>query len=75
MPPIFSIGYHFSKWDKEMTAQSLIKLHEDFEKSKFPLDALWMDIAYTDKSRYFVFDQNSFPKHSFDKLKEDIRQK
>ena len=27
LPPLFSLGYHFSKWDKNITAEYMMKLN------------------------------------------------
>ena len=69
MPPIETLGYHFSKW-AELSADIMIKRDNDFEKSDFPVDVYWMDIAYTKYFDYFNFDQEKFPKEKLDQMNE-----
>jgi alpha-glucosidase (family GH31 glycosyl hydrolase) len=47
MPNIQSLGFHFSKWDN-ITSNILIERNYNFTKFGFPVDYLWMDIAYAD---------------------------
>jgi alpha-glucosidase (family GH31 glycosyl hydrolase) len=54
LPPIYSLGFHYSKWEKT-SPRRILTLNRNFEKHGFPLDALWMDIGYTNDSMYFVF--------------------
>jgi len=60
MPPIHSLGYHFSKWET-MTAQDLINRSNDFTSNGFPVDVLWMDIEYSQDHAYFEFSYTDFP--------------
>ncbi len=52
LPPIFSLGFHYSKWE-ETSAARIIDLNEKFEAYGFPLDVLWMDIGHTFENKYF----------------------
>ncbi len=45
MPPIESLGYHFSKY-AEVSADIMIQRDSDFESYGFPVDVYWMDILY-----------------------------
>ena len=60
MPPYYSLGFHFSKWE-ETSAQAIMKRDNDFIKYGFPVDVFWMDIGYAQDKQYFIFDRNRFP--------------
>ncbi|TNV84430.1 hypothetical protein FGO68_gene16765 [Halteria grandinella] len=55
LPPYYSFGFHYSKWEK-ITTQSMIDMVDTFNHHDLPLDILWMDIEYADDKRYFQFD-------------------
>ena len=46
LPPIYSLGFHYSEWAKINTTY-IIGLNEHFEELKFPVDVFWMDIGHT----------------------------
>jgi mannosyl-oligosaccharide alpha-1,3-glucosidase len=60
MPPYYSLGFHFSKWDST-SALAIIKRDNDFLKYKVPVDVIWMDIGHTWEKQYFSFDRGNFP--------------
>ncbi len=60
MPPLFSLGFHYSKWEKETSARRNVEYNEKFEKNNIPLDVLWMDIPYTNDVKYFTFNPKTF---------------
>ena len=37
-----------------------MELDSDFEKCRFPLDALWLEIKYSNESQYFRFNEEVF---------------
>lgn len=47
LPPIHSLGFHFSKWDY-VSSQIMIDRNQHFTNNDFPVDVLWMDINYSD---------------------------
>jgi len=47
LPPIYSLGFHFSKYD-ETSAVTIMDRDTDFEEKGFPVDVLWLDIGYTE---------------------------
>jgi len=46
LPPYYSLGFHYSKWETLSTSR-LIELFEEFEKNDLPVDLFWLDIDYT----------------------------
>jgi alpha 1,3-glucosidase len=66
MPPIETLGFHFSKW-AEVSADIIIDRNNAFNDNLFPVDVFWMDIEYARDKAYFNFDVDKFPQ---DKLLE-----
>jgi alpha 1,3-glucosidase len=60
MPPYYSLGIHYSKWEADITANTIMNYNEKFEDNEFPVDVFWLDIGYSSESRYFTFDQRRF---------------
>jgi hypothetical protein len=52
MPPAYSLGFHFSKWE-QVDAQTIIDRNDLFTKHRFPVDVLWMDIEHAPDYKYF----------------------
>eukprot|EP00347_Sterkiella_histriomuscorum_P017483 403349187 len=73
LPPLFSLGYHYSKWEKEVTSFRIMDLNYRFDKNKIPLDVLWLDIGYTDGSKYFEFNPLNFHEPYHSTMKQEIR--
>lgn len=67
LPPMWSLGYHYSKWEP-ISTERLNDLMDDFEQNEFPYDVLWLDIEYTKSKDYFRFDEDRFV--GFDQLVE-----
>jgi len=61
LPPIFSLGFHYCKWESQTSADRIMEWNNKFEESKIPVDVFWMDIPYTDGNKYFVFNPQKFP--------------
>ncbi len=64
LPPIHSLGFHFSKWDS-VSSQIMIDRNRNFTQGAFPVDVLWMDINYSDQNdtglyEYFKFNPQNF---------------
>jgi alpha-glucosidase len=64
MPNILSLGFHYSTWDEETSAQVLIDRANNFTKFGFPVDYLWLDLPYTREGNYFDFDPKGFPERN-----------
>jgi alpha-glucosidase len=61
LPPIWSLGYHQSRWGYRGAAD-LTVLADRFESHRFPADGLWLDIDYMDGYRVFTFDARHLPR-------------
>jgi alpha 1,3-glucosidase len=72
MPPAFSLGFHFSKWDVANNADKVIQRNRKFSEHGFPVDVLWIDIDHTDGKRYFKFNPREFPLSQVDILNEEL---
>jgi len=65
MPPIHTLGYHFSKWDG-VSSDIIIQRSKNFTLNQFPVDVLWMDINWAQNEgdrfgeEYFVFNPLNF---------------
>ncbi|KAF6038682.1 GANAB [Bugula neritina] len=60
LPPIFSLGYHQSRWNYNDEAD-VKQIHDNYELHDIPLDVVWLDIEHTDGKRYFTWDGGKFP--------------
>ncbi|CDW88484.1 neutral alpha-glucosidase ab [Stylonychia lemnae] len=60
LPPLYTLGFHYSKWEQESSAKRISYINDQFEEAEIPLDVLWMDLPHTDDVRYFLFNQRSF---------------
>ena len=69
LPAAFSLGYHYSKWDNEISASKVISWNNDFIKYNMPVDSFWLDIGHTDSFKYFEFDPVRFPDKDLEKMK------
>ena len=45
MPPIHSLGFHYSKYENT-TAHDVVKRSHTFDHYSFPVDVFWFDIEY-----------------------------
>jgi len=59
MPPLFSIGYHQCRWNY-FTKVEVMELNENFKKNNLPMDTIWLDIEYSDRKKYMVWDPHRF---------------
>ena len=60
MPPIYALGYHYCKWEKN-SADLMMTRNKEFTTYGFPVDVLWSDIYYTQDFEYFVFSRETWP--------------
>jgi alpha-glucosidase len=60
VPPIWSLGYHQSRWGYA-GHKDLMTLDHKFQEHQIPCDALWLDIDYMDGFRVFTVDKEHFP--------------
>ena len=59
LPPYFSLGFHYSKWE-DISTERLSAILDEFNRQEMPLDVLWLDIEYTKDKKYFEFDEDKF---------------
>ncbi len=71
MPPIESLGFHFSKYT-EITADIVIERDQNFEDYGFPVDYFWIDVDYAPNFAYFQFNEEKFPKEKLEIMNEQI---
>jgi alpha-glucosidase len=70
-PPIWSLGYHQSRWGYA-GHDDLVRLDHELEKHEIPCSGLWLDIDYLDGYRVFQCDPKSFPE-GIHKTKEVLK--
>ena len=70
-----ALGFHFSKWDKDLKVDKVIDKDELFEGREFPVDYYWMDIGHTKQNRYFMFNPETFPLDKVTKLNLQIKER
>ncbi|XP_012259626.2 neutral alpha-glucosidase AB [Athalia rosae] len=59
LPQIFGLGYHQCRWNYN-DQDDLRNIAETFDKYDMPVDAMWLDIEYTDSKKYFTWDTRRF---------------
>ena len=59
MPPMHSLGYHFSKWEQN-SAHQISERNHDFTKFGFPVDVFWFDSEYAQDYQYGEYDHKRF---------------
>lgn len=59
LPPYFSLGFHYSKWE-DISTERMLNLLEEFNERYIPVDVFWLDIGYTDQNKYFELEYNRF---------------
>lgn len=69
LPPLFSIGYHQSRWNYH-DQNDVENVDKNFDEYEIPVDVIWLDIEHTDGKRYFTWDKIKFskPEEMVDKL-------
>lgn len=60
LPPLFSLGYHQSRWNYDDEAD-VRAVDAGFDRHNIPYDVIWLDIEHTDGKRYFTWDPVLFP--------------
>lgn len=60
LPPLWSLGYHQSRWGYGGT-DDLLALDAKFNKYEIPCDSLWLDLDYMDGFRIFQTSDEMFP--------------
>lgn len=60
MPPLWSLGYHQSKWSY-YPEQTVADLAAELRKRKFPCDAIHLDIHHMKQYQALTWDRTRFP--------------
>ena len=60
LPPLFTLGYHQSRWNYKDDAD-VADVHAKFDEHDLPYDVLWLDIEHTDEKKYLTWDEVAFP--------------
>ncbi|XP_058518880.1 neutral alpha-glucosidase AB isoform X3 [Ochotona princeps] len=60
LPPLFSLGYHQSRWNYRDEAD-VLEVNQGFDDHNMPCDVIWLDIEHADGKRYFTWDPSRFP--------------
>ncbi|KAK1335452.1 hypothetical protein QTO34_003238 [Cnephaeus nilssonii] len=60
LPPLFSLGYHQSRWNYRDEAD-VLAVNQGFDDHNLPCDVIWLDIEHADGKRYFTWDPSRFP--------------
>lgn len=55
LPPLFSLGYHQSRWNY-VDVKDLTQVDEKFDEHDIPYDTIWLDIEHTNEKRYMTWD-------------------
>jgi alpha-glucosidase len=60
IPPLWSLGYHQSRWGY-VTQADFLGIRDKFKEVDIPVSALWYDIDYMDSYRLFTWNKQDFP--------------
>ncbi len=60
MPPMWSLGYHQSKFSYT-PQQNALAIAQEFRNRSIPAEVIWLDIDYMDGFRNFTFNAFTFP--------------
>jgi len=73
MPPMHSLGYHFSKWE-DNSAHMMMERNHDFTKHGFPVDVFWFDSEYAQDYQYGEYDHKRFSQDDVMHMNEKIHE-
>ena len=60
LPPLWSFGYQQSRYSY-MSDAEVRQIASTFQRDRFPLDVMWLDIDYQDQNRPFTVNKTTFP--------------
>ncbi|KAI5968021.1 ROT2 [Candida margitis] len=69
LPILSSLGYHQCRWNYN-DIKDVLEVSSKFDEFEIPYDAIWLDIEYADKKKYFTWDPENFadPGHMLKEL-------
>ncbi|XP_018562576.1 neutral alpha-glucosidase C isoform X2 [Anoplophora glabripennis] len=59
LPQLWTLGYHQCRWSY-MTQEDVKDVVANMVTNDFPMDAIWLDIDYTEGKRYFTWNPDNF---------------
>ncbi|XP_018562583.1 neutral alpha-glucosidase C isoform X1 [Anoplophora glabripennis] len=59
MPQLWALGYHQCRYSY-MTQEEVKNVVAYMDQGDFPMDAIWLDIDYTDEKKYFTWNKETF---------------
>jgi alpha 1,3-glucosidase len=59
LPQLWTLGYHQSRYSYD-TQEEVQNVISGFDSNNFQLDAIWLDIDYTDSYKYFTWNPGTF---------------
>lgn len=59
MPQEFAVAHHQCRWNY-VSDDDIVGVAKRFDRHSIPVDALWLDIEYTDSKKYFTWDRLNF---------------
>ena len=71
LPPAFSLGFHYSKWE-DTSSKLMIERNKEFTAKEFQVDVFWLDIGHTLDKMYFHFNEKKFPPDGIQKMNAEI---
>lgn len=60
LPPMFALGYHQCRWNY-WTQDEVLQVDKTMDLHRMPYDVIWLDIEWTQKRKYFKWNDESFP--------------
>ena len=79
MPPLHTLGFHFSKWDV-VSSDIMRERNQNFTDYDFPVDVLVMDIQWADDQskfdgyEYFRFNPQNFTTDGISSMNQEIEE-
>lgn len=62
LPQEFALGYHQCRWNYN-DEDDVLEVSANMDKHRIPYDTIWLDIEYTDKKKYFTWNEDTFGHH------------
>lgn len=59
LPQEFALGYHQCRWNYN-DQDDVLAVNANMDIHRIPYDTIWLDIEYTDKKKYFTWNEDTF---------------
>jgi alpha 1,3-glucosidase len=73
LPPLYSLGFHFSKW-APISTSLMLNRNFNFDLAGIPVDVFLMDINHNDKGKYFTFNPSFFADYDHKEMNVIVEQ-